>query len=597
MKTNQFILPLIIGFVIITSGIFAQENNYITSRYDFIPGEKVIFFDDFSSESIGDFPAQWLTNGSGEIVTLEKFPGKWLHITKMGYFIPEVKDDFTENFTIEFDFVPLTTEASENMYSFTFYLLSGILSEPGGGGEPGDAGFLIYLDNLNIFWKNWSAETGQRFDGMVGFPFRQNEKYHVALWIQKQRVRLYANENKVLDVPRAVPAGSKPNIFRFESDQVSIPLISNFRIAAGMSDMRNMLLKNGKIISYGILFDVNSDKLKPESYSTLKIISDILKEDPALKLQVVGHTDSDGDDASNLDLSKRRAASVKNELVSKFGADAARLETDGKGESEPIGENNSSVNKAKNRRVEFINIEKLSNITSYSSTSEINVTVAATATMATTQTVASPQAKNTGKSETVSSKDTGGPKEYKTVKIGDQTWMAENLSVNKFRNGDPIPEAKSTEEWLKVSPAWCYYENNPENGAKYGKLYNWYALVDPRGLAPAGWHIPVREEWQAIAVTLGGIDPAGKKMKSTSGWDDNGNGTNESGFSGLPGGSRAEEGSFLDIGRFGMWWSGTPNDPSGNMARTLNNVNSYLGFGVGKEKEPYGFSVRCVKDK
>jgi len=358
MKRFLPALLLISVIFILTNPASGQENNYITSKYDFIPGEKVIFFDDFNSESIGDFPAQWLTNGSGEIVISQKFPGRWFNITKMGYYIPEAKEDFTENFTIEFDFIPMTTDNGENLYSFTLYLLTGSLTEPGGGGEPGDAGFQLYSDGENLGWKNWSMASEQRFNGNVTFPFKTNQKYHVAIWVQKQRVRIYANENKVLDVPRGIPAGSKPNILRFETRDEAIPLIANFRIAAGMSDMRNMLLKNGKIISYGILFDINSDKLKPESYSTLKVISDILKEDPSLKLQVVGHTDSDGDDASNLDLSKRRALSVKNELVSKFGADATRLETDGKGESEPVTDNSSSVNKAKNRRVEFINLNK-----------------------------------------------------------------------------------------------------------------------------------------------------------------------------------------------------------------------------------------------
>ena len=358
MKRIPISLLLISGIVFLNTITYAQENNYITSKYDFIPGEKVIFFDDFTSEDIGDFPAQWLTNGSGEIVTSQKFPGRWFNLTKMGYYIPEAKDDFTDNFTIEFDLVPMTIDNGENLYSFTFYLLTGSLTEPGGGGEPGDAGFQVYSDGENLGWKNFSLANEQRFNGNVTFPFKTNQKYHVAIWVQKQRVRIYANENKILDVPRGIPTGSKPNIFRFDTRDEAIPLIANFRIAAGMSDMRNMLLKNGKIISYGILFDINSDKLKPESYATLKVISDILKEDPTLKLQVVGHTDSDGDDASNLDLSKRRAASVKNELVSKFVVDAARMETDGKGESEPIVENNSSVNKAKNRRVEFINIKK-----------------------------------------------------------------------------------------------------------------------------------------------------------------------------------------------------------------------------------------------
>jgi outer membrane protein OmpA-like peptidoglycan-associated protein len=378
MKKNLAIKIFCFCILEITGSIYAQENNYITSKYDFIPGEEVIFFDDFSSENIGDFPAQWLTNGSGEIVTSQKFPGKWFNITKMGYYIPEAKDDFTENFTIEFDFIPMTTDNGENLYSFTFYLLTGSLGEPGGGGEPGDAGFQVYSDGENLGWKNWSMASEQRFNGNVTFPFKTNQKYHVAIWVQKQRVRIYADENKVLDVPRGIPTGSKPNIFRFETRDEAIPLIANFRIAAGLSDMRNMLLKNGKIISYGILFDVNSDKLKPESYSTLKVISDILKEDPALKLQVVGHTDSDGDDASNLDLSKRRAVSVKNELVSKFGADASRLETDGKGESEPIGDNNSSVNKAKNRRVEFINLKNSTGAVNPSTGTKVTVAAAAT---------------------------------------------------------------------------------------------------------------------------------------------------------------------------------------------------------------------------
>jgi outer membrane protein OmpA-like peptidoglycan-associated protein len=335
---------------------YAQESNYITSKYDFIPGDIVIFFDDFSSESVGDFPAQWLTNGSGEIVTSAKFPGKWFNMTKMGYYIPEVKENFTDNFTIEFDFVPMNNAGSETMFGLSSYLLTGSLTEPGGGGEPAEAGFQIYFDYDNCGWKNWSLQTESRNSGTVAYPFRSNEKYHIAIWIQKQRVRFYANENKVLDVPRAIPTGSKPNIFRFDLRDEVIPLISNFRIAAGLPDMRNRLLKDGKIISYGILFDVNSDKLKPESYSTLKEISDILKENPDIRIKISGHTDSDGDEVSNLDLSKRRAASVKNELTNKFGVDAARLETDGKGESEPLADNNSAVNKAKNRRVEFIKL-------------------------------------------------------------------------------------------------------------------------------------------------------------------------------------------------------------------------------------------------
>ena len=128
------------------------------------------------------------------------------------------------------------------------------------------------------------------------------------------------------------------------------------------------------------------------------------------------------------------------------------------------------------------------------------------------------------------------------VTIGNQVWMTKNLDVDKFRNGDPIPHAKTNEEWVSYSnageAAWCYYDDDPANGEKYGKLYNWYAVSDPRGLAPEGWHVPSDKEWTVLTDYLGGEEKAGARMKSKNGWHDNGNGTNSSGFSGLPGGSR-----------------------------------------------------------
>jgi uncharacterized protein (TIGR02145 family) len=107
------------------------------------------------------------------------------------------------------------------------------------------------------------------------------------------------------------------------------------------------------------------------------------------------------------------------------------------------------------------------------------------------------------------------------IKIGPQIWATKNLDVITFRNGDTIPEAKTNEEWKKAGeegkPAWCYYDNDPENGKKYGKLYNWYAVNDPRGLAPKGWHVPSDAEWIVLIDYLGGEEVAGTKMKSSSG--------------------------------------------------------------------------------
>jgi outer membrane protein OmpA-like peptidoglycan-associated protein len=124
-------------------------------------------------------------------------------------------------------------------------------------------------------------------------------------------------------------------------------------MAAGLPDMRNKLITEGKFISYGILFDVNSDKLKPESAPSLKEIAAVLKDNPTLRVKISGHTDSDGADDQNLDLSKRRAESVKNELVKVYSIDASRLEAEGKGETSPVAPNTTAMNKAKNRRVEF----------------------------------------------------------------------------------------------------------------------------------------------------------------------------------------------------------------------------------------------------
>lgn len=354
MKTKLLSSIAILIFTVLVTVANAQT----TSKYDFVPGEKVIFYDDFSQENVGDFPVMWNTNGSGEIVTSAKFSGKWLQLTKQGYFIPEASDDFTDNYTIEFDIVFLSNTGDNSVGGVEFFLLSADLKNPMGGSQPGQAGFKMRPEYDNVFWNNWSeAREWQGDDGGVKFTFNTNEKYHFAIWVQKQRVRIYANESKVLDAPKALQAGYKYNVFRTElfSEDYS-PLISNFRIAAGIPDLRNKLITEGKLVSYGIYFDVNKELVKPESFATLKDIAQVLSENPTLRIKVIGHTDADGDNAANLDLSKRRAASVKAYLEKNFNADAARIETDGKGETEPVADNNTSVNKAKNRRVEFVKL-------------------------------------------------------------------------------------------------------------------------------------------------------------------------------------------------------------------------------------------------
>ena len=184
------------------------------------------------------------------------------------------------------------------------------------------------------------------------------------------------------------------------------------------------------------------------------------------------------------------------------------------------------------------------------------------------------------------------------ITIGNQVWMTENLNVDKFRNGDPIPEAKTHEEWERAAkskqPAWCYYGNDHKNKDKYGKLYNWFAVCDPRGLAPLGYHVPSNVEWKILIDFLGGENVAGKKMKSVKNWLENGNENNQSRFSGLPGGWCNTDGTFSDIGSMGYYWSSTElNTANAWFCVLVDNFEHVVNFYIGKE---LGQSVRCVKD-
>ncbi|MEX0635629.1 MAG: fibrobacter succinogenes major paralogous domain-containing protein [Ferruginibacter sp.] len=147
---------------------------------------------------------------------------------------------------------------------------------------------------------------------------------------------------------------------------------------------------------------------------------------------------------------------------------------------------------------------------------------------------------------------------YPVVQIGDQFWTAENLKTTRFADGSVIPNVTSVDAWINLStPAWCNYENNEANDSIYGKLYNWYTVADPRNLCPTGWHVPSDSEFTILIDFLGGDSIAGGKMKATVGWQTANNGaTNESGFLGLPGGSRySYYGEFFNVGNNGYWWS------------------------------------------
>jgi uncharacterized protein (TIGR02145 family) len=190
---------------------------------------------------------------------------------------------------------------------------------------------------------------------------------------------------------------------------------------------------------------------------------------------------------------------------------------------------------------------------------------------------------------------------YKTITIGTQTWMAENLKVTHYRNGDTISKINNSTQWYQVATgAYCDYNNNTSKAATYGKLYNWLSIIDTRNVCPTGWHVPSDVEWTILFNYLGGDTVAAFKMmeKGTTHWAYlNPGATNLSGFTALPGGMRYFDGGFIDLGLSGYWWSSTPAGDYYNLDADY----IYLGvdynvasYGSGSKNN--GISIRCVKD-
>jgi len=183
------------------------------------------------------------------------------------------------------------------------------------------------------------------------------------------------------------------------------------------------------------------------------------------------------------------------------------------------------------------------------------------------------------------------------IKIGSYIWMTKNLNVNRFSNGDTIPEAKTEEEWYLAGkykrPAWCYYNNDPKMGEKYGRMYNYFAVTDRRGLAPRNYYVATEDAWNELITHAGGVNKAGYFLKSKYGWSGNGNGLNEVSFTALPGGWRNFHGEFSSVGNNTFWWmeGGFIN---GSTLVRMSSLNTEVVFGTASV-DSYGGYVRCIK--
>ncbi len=203
--------------------------------------------------------------------------------------------------------------------------------------------------------------------------------------------------------------------------------------------------------------------------------------------------------------------------------------------------------------------------------------------------------KDLGNSDSKNKTEVNG---IKGVAIGSQVWSIKNLEVAKFRNGEEIFHAITEEQWETAGAegvaAWCEYNNDSTEGTKYGKLYNWYAVNDPRGLAPEGWHIPTTEEWNTLSEFLGGDDVAGIKLKADTGWADKGSGNNLSGFNAMPGGYRYFGGVYFNAGQDGGWWTASESGEGYAMLRYLYSIHTNIF--TNRLNCKLGMSVRCIKD-
>lgn len=341
---------------------FGEETNdgavEIYSKFDFVPGDKVIFFDDFANDYVGDFPSKWNTNGSGEIVTVGENSQKWLEI-KPGFsvfYMPEMTD-LPEEYTIEFD---LLATGLDNQTGSTAVLKTILSDEKGfklGNYAYAQMSFCQYAP-VGL----WVRNDGQGIMNEISADIREavRNRPHISIAVNKQRFRLWVNEKKVIDIPKLISKENRPVGLKFElslfREGKERLFITNLKVAEGGLDLRRKLISEGKVSTNAILFESGSATLQPQSMGVIRQISQVLQQESGMNLNIVGHTDADGDDATNLALSKRRAEAVKNTLVSVYGIDESRLQTEGRGETEPVADNSTTDGKAQNRRVEFIKI-------------------------------------------------------------------------------------------------------------------------------------------------------------------------------------------------------------------------------------------------
>jgi OmpA-OmpF porin, OOP family len=355
-------------------GTASSSNKKIgyASTFDFIPGEQLLYTEDFSQDAVGELPLNWNTTGKAEVVTVDGQNGKWVKMYQNSFYLTGNKKEFPKNFTVEFDLLlafnyksytlplvtfgllasnDLSTTENELMTNHSKFQSTEVMLRPGYKSTPSYAMVKSFVER-----KDFYKSADQELDG---FDANYNEVIHIAMQVQESRLRIWINSDKVFDIPKGMPIQYifnqlffKIHSSGYKENEIGFYL-SNIKVATGVPDTRHKLMEEGTFSTTGILFNVNEATLQPASYGVIREIAAVLKANPSVRISITGHTDSDGADAANLTLSQRRAVTVKDVLVNEFSIDAARMETDGKGESKPVADNKTKEGKAANRRVEF----------------------------------------------------------------------------------------------------------------------------------------------------------------------------------------------------------------------------------------------------
>jgi len=329
-----------------------------------VPGNKVIYSDTFSNDAIGDFPVTWNTNASAEVVEFEGEDKRWLKLSNSGQFTPDGISTIPENSTLEFD---LYVDENYNYYSAGLWINMVEVKNRSKDFTKGDNGVRLWLHPVAAGGGVGRTHISNQIDGekiiensKKSSQFsKSNNLIHVSIWRQKTRIRVYLDDTKVWDLPRAFDSKNYNSLVigTGSANDDTFFYVANLRLAVAGEDKRHALLETGEFETNEILFDVGKASIQDSSFSILNEIGELLQEYQNLKIQIIGHTDSDGDTASNQTLSEARAKSVKEYLTDNFPIMGNRMQTMGEGASKPVASNDSVDGKRKNRRVQFIKVE------------------------------------------------------------------------------------------------------------------------------------------------------------------------------------------------------------------------------------------------